>query len=472
MTLTVRSSSLTGATTAARALTHAEMDANWAHVIESSNQNFTPSGSGAVARAVQEALRDIHFNVKGYGAEGDGSTDDTTAITNAVSAAVSAGGGTVYFPEGTYKITSQVTIGDTTQIVLKGNGLKSQIKKAFNGAMFSLGKRNVMEDLYLNGDGANFTGRGVIIPTASSDLDGPKINRVIMRDMASHCIEFTTDSAGRGTSVLESEFQVRSSAAACVKFPADTSLGNRRFIGCYFATDPGLDISGSKNSVIVGNEIGYDGTTTSGGIVMDEDTEKATVTGNRFGVGQNQTTIEGTSNTFIGNVHSGGFTFGTSATSCKSHGNIEQTSATAYNAADNAVNDVEIYAGDITYTPAWTAASVNPAIGDGTIAGFYSRIGPLVTVHVSIVMGSTTTFGTGVWRISAPTNQKPLGGTGEHLGTAMFLDSGTAWFTGTARWTTNGFELYGNNTAAQVSSSVPFTWAQNDVLHFSITYFA
>jgi hypothetical protein len=57
MTLTVRSSSLTGATTAARALTHAEMDANWAHVIESSNQNFTPSGSGAVAESVQTAIR-------------------------------------------------------------------------------------------------------------------------------------------------------------------------------------------------------------------------------------------------------------------------------------------------------------------------------------------------------------------------------------------------------------------------------
>lgn len=39
MTLTVRSASVTGATTAARALTHAEMDANWDHVA-----NFTPSG--------------------------------------------------------------------------------------------------------------------------------------------------------------------------------------------------------------------------------------------------------------------------------------------------------------------------------------------------------------------------------------------------------------------------------------------
>jgi hypothetical protein len=85
MTLTVRSSSLTGATTAARALTHAEMDANWAHVIESSNQNFTPSGSGAVARSVSDK-QDEYVTNTDYGGNGDGSTSNGTANTNTVAA--------------------------------------------------------------------------------------------------------------------------------------------------------------------------------------------------------------------------------------------------------------------------------------------------------------------------------------------------------------------------------------------------
>lgn len=42
-------------------------------------------------------------NVKDYGAKGNGSADDTTAIKNAVSAAA---GKIVFFPEGTYKVTS------------------------------------------------------------------------------------------------------------------------------------------------------------------------------------------------------------------------------------------------------------------------------------------------------------------------------------------------------------------------------
>lgn len=44
------------------------------------------------------------FNVKAYGATGNGSTDDTTAVQAAIDAAIAAGGGVVYFPRGVYKI--------------------------------------------------------------------------------------------------------------------------------------------------------------------------------------------------------------------------------------------------------------------------------------------------------------------------------------------------------------------------------
>ncbi|HET8654160.1 MAG TPA: glycosyl hydrolase family 28-related protein, partial [Longimicrobiaceae bacterium] len=42
------------------------------------------------------------FDVRSYGARGDGKTLDTDAINRAITAASAAGGGTVYFPAGTY----------------------------------------------------------------------------------------------------------------------------------------------------------------------------------------------------------------------------------------------------------------------------------------------------------------------------------------------------------------------------------
>jgi len=42
------------------------------------------------------------YNVKAYGAAGDGKTIDSPAINKAIDAAAEAGGGTVYFPSGTY----------------------------------------------------------------------------------------------------------------------------------------------------------------------------------------------------------------------------------------------------------------------------------------------------------------------------------------------------------------------------------
>jgi hypothetical protein len=55
-----------------------------------------------------------------------------------------------------------------------------------------------------------------------------------------------------------------------------------------------------------------------------------------------------------------------------------------------------------SYTPTWTASTTNPAIGNGTIAGAYTRIGKTVLFRVNITAGSTTTYGSGQYRISLP----------------------------------------------------------------------
>lgn len=51
----------------------------------------------------------IGFSVKDYGAVGDGATDDSVAIRTAIAAAVAAGGGIVFFPDGTYLVSLDPT---------------------------------------------------------------------------------------------------------------------------------------------------------------------------------------------------------------------------------------------------------------------------------------------------------------------------------------------------------------------------
>jgi len=55
-----------------------------------------------VAASASKAQTNAFYNVKTYGAKGDGRTIDTKAIDKAIETAAAAGGGTVYFPAGNY----------------------------------------------------------------------------------------------------------------------------------------------------------------------------------------------------------------------------------------------------------------------------------------------------------------------------------------------------------------------------------
>jgi hypothetical protein len=64
------------------------------------------------------------YDVKRYGAIGDGATDDRAAIQAAIDAAQAASGGTIYFPPGNYRVTAQVLISKPT-ISLVGAGARA-----------------------------------------------------------------------------------------------------------------------------------------------------------------------------------------------------------------------------------------------------------------------------------------------------------------------------------------------------------
>jgi hypothetical protein len=81
-------------------------------------------------------------NVKDFGAVGNGSTDDTSAIQAAINAAA-AKGGSVYFPSGVYKVSSTLTVsgknpmirlfGESSQDFLTGSSILGNV----NGYLFA-----------------------------------------------------------------------------------------------------------------------------------------------------------------------------------------------------------------------------------------------------------------------------------------------------------------------------------------------
>lgn len=95
---------------------------------------FIAAGANAVARFVQDKLRDT-VSVKDFGAKGDGSTDDTTAIQNAINYATT-NAVDLFFPAGTY-IVQPLTMTSTSYAYmprLYGSGRTSTILKKKSGA--------------------------------------------------------------------------------------------------------------------------------------------------------------------------------------------------------------------------------------------------------------------------------------------------------------------------------------------------
>ena len=79
--------------------------------------SYQPPGTGAVATNVQSKLRES-VSVKDFGAVGDYTTDDTTAVLAAIAAV--GQGGVVHFPRGVYRVTQSIDLPMGVKIVGDG----------------------------------------------------------------------------------------------------------------------------------------------------------------------------------------------------------------------------------------------------------------------------------------------------------------------------------------------------------------
>lgn len=78
----------------------------------------------SLTKATFSMILGAPVNVLDYGADNTGGTNSATAINAAIDAVAAAGGGTVYFPAGTYRTNSSIVIKD--KVTLQGEGTPSR----------------------------------------------------------------------------------------------------------------------------------------------------------------------------------------------------------------------------------------------------------------------------------------------------------------------------------------------------------
>jgi hypothetical protein len=128
-----------------------------------------------------------------------------------------------------------------------------------------------------------------------------------------------------------------------------------------------------------------------------------------------------------------------------------------------------------SYSPSWTASTVNPTVGNGSLVARWTRVGRQIHYMGALTLGSTSNGGTGVWSMTLPTAAAATGvytfGTAnyavafsnDYLG-AIQVDSGASTAVFVVKTTTS------SASAGQVSNTLPVAASSNSRLYWSVTY--
>jgi nitrous oxidase accessory protein NosD len=107
------------------------------------------------------------YNVKTYGATGNGSTDDSQAIFNAIATASASAGNTVLFPAGNYLIGSARPSLQPRDVILKGDVNATLLMSDPQAQIVANGPNISIENLTISNTGSN-KNSGVLFNTAKN----------------------------------------------------------------------------------------------------------------------------------------------------------------------------------------------------------------------------------------------------------------------------------------------------------------
>ncbi|MEN9417123.1 MAG: hypothetical protein RI988_743 [Pseudomonadota bacterium] len=424
---------------------------------DSSASTFLQAGASAVSRSVQDKLREW-VSVTDFGADRTGAVSASGAIQAAINTGLD-----VVFPSGTYRCANLTQSANGQRFIALGN---VTIQKNANGPILTGSGSDIeLNGLGFRGDASTptFTGDGVVLTG-----NNPRLNNCGVRWISGIPLLATGNAVQiNGTCDIYQTTDATATGYDIVLGVSGTATVYHRIKGIRTTqATGGIRLIDTGSAVVEGSQFGK--------YFIDAGTSPAGVNGgNTYG-----NRILGAMTVEISNAAFACNTFGavaiTFATGTSGHAfdesNILSVGATITdNSNGSYINDSREFALQ-TYAVTWTGATTNPAIGNGTLSGHYSKQGRRVTVNLRLVCGSTTTFGSGGWFFSLP--YVPSTATPQ-TGAASILDSGTLFYVGAVQTLTDATArciVIPESSAAQADATRPMTWASGDELRATITY--
>lgn len=413
--------------------------------------------TGDTKRATLQQIRSF-VSVKDYGAIGNGVADDTAAIQAAINTGLS-----VRFPEGFYRAANLTQSTNAQRFYADG---EVKIQKNANGPIITC-----------SGSEVEFNGIGFRGDAASPVFTGDNVVATGNNFRLINC--GSRWASGRAVKATGAHVQI---------------IGTCDIYQTADATASGFDIElGVSGTATLYHHIQHIYSSQSTGGILTTDTGSLSVVGSQFG---KLTIANGTSPSginggmYVGNRILGNVTVNvansvfsgnqlssptiTFAAGTSGHQFIDNTIQVGSTLTDNSSGSVVVdsrQAVPTNYTPTWTAASVNPTLGNGSLSGIYIKTGKRVDVQFQLVIGSTTNLGTGIWYFSLPfVPSTSL----SWIGTSLALISGTAFYVLAAQTLTDGTArliLTADAAGNQVSPTSPGAWPSGSYMTVSLTYY-
>lgn len=156
------------------------------------------------------------FDVRAYGAVGDGSTDDRAAIQAAIDACSAAGGGVVFLPKGTFLIRRPLFLASRVTLQGSGRGVTTITKPASVKSVLTANASALATSVTVT-DSTGFTVGGAIHLSDTTSYEWASTQGRIT-GIAGNVITFVNDE-GLGRTGLDGLLQTAWSATAYSSFP-------------------------------------------------------------------------------------------------------------------------------------------------------------------------------------------------------------------------------------------------------------